>query len=686
MGYRVGVDIGGSFTDFAILDEHSLEVKTLKVLSRPDQPGQEVITGILAIRDRYGIEPSDVTYFTHGTTVGVNTVIQRKGLKLALFTTDQFSDVLELGRLKLPSMYDLLSKRPEPLIARERVFGIRERLDSSGAVDVALDRASVEAAIDGALARGAEGIVIAFLNAYRNPVHELAAKRIVEERAPGLPVFSSAEVWPIIREFERTNTATIGGYVQPRVAHYLSELQKALADVGVAGEARLTKSNGGVMSAEQGKRECVQMILSGTAAGVMGAAYVCSMTGIAECMSLDVGGTSADVAFVLDGQPQYGIGEFVGEHQIFIPSVSVTSIGEGGGSIAWVDRLGVLKVGPESAGSTPGPACYGRGGLRPTITDAFAVCGIIGRDTLGYNAISVDRDKARTAMAPLALSIGKSVEATAEAIIDVAISGMNADVAALMTRFGGDPRSMTMLAFGGAGPMMGCLLARELDMAETLVPIVPGVLSALGGLIADLKNDFIRSVFVDLDLPALSIVQREAQELGVRARSWLIDEQAYQGPYVITLSADMRYRGQSFEVETVLDEKAIAAGDTVAIAEAFHSTHERHYGHADRKAPVQIVNLRLTITGRTPKPSLPRLPEGSGEAVPADEVEAWVEGAWRSVHLFRRKALLAGQHFSGPAIVSQDDTTVYVPPETYVRIDEFGNLRIRRSGHGDGAQ
>lgn len=679
MGYRVGVDIGGSFTDFAILDEHSLEVKTLKVLSRPDRPGQEVVTGLLAIRDRYGIAPADITYFTHGTTVGINTVIQRKGLRLALFTTERFSDVLELGRLKLPSMYDLLSKRAEPLIPRELVFGVRERLDASGAIDVALDRESVQAALTAARSRGAGGIVIAFLNSYRNPVHELAAKRIVGELAPDLPVFTSAEVWPVIREFERTNTTAIAGYVQPRVANYLTELQKALRAVGVAGEARLTKSNGGVMSAEQGKRDCAQMLLSGTAAGVMGAAYICSGAGIDECLSLDIGGTSADVALILGGRPQYGVGEYVGEHQIFIPSVSVTSIGEGGGSVAWADDHGVLKVGPESAGSTPGPACYGRGGERPTITDAFAVCGIVGRGALGYDAITVDVEKARAAVAPLAERVGKSVEATASAIIDIAISGMQAEVAALLTRFGADPRAMTMLAFGGAGPMMACLLARELNVAETLVPPTPGVLSALGGLIADLKNDFIRSVFVDLDTEALATVRREFKTLKATAQSWLRDEQGYDGICTVTLSADMRYRGQSFEVETLLMEDAVVSGDLASIADAFHRTHERHYGHADRGAPIQIVSVRLTIAGATPKPPAPLFPVGHGEATPESVVEAWVDGGHRQVALYRREALKARQFFGGPAIVSQDDTTTYVPPGVRVTVDDFGNLRIRQN-------
>jgi N-methylhydantoinase A len=377
MGYRVGVDIGGSFTDFAVFDEATSRLQSLKVFSRPDEPGAEVLEGIRLIGERYGIPADAITYFTHGTTVGINTVIQRKGLRLALFTTANFSDVLELARLKIPNMYSLFSKRPAPLIPRDMVFGIEERIAADGSIDRTLDRASVEKAVAAARDAGAEGIVIAFLHAYRDARHELEAKAIVADLAPDLPVFCSSETWPIIREYERTITTAIGAYVQPRVAHYLTSLQAALKAVGVAAEPRLTKSNGGVMTAEQGKSECVQMILSGTASGVIGASYVAAVSGVTRCMSLDIGGTSADVALIVDGQPQYGVGERIGDFNIFIPSVSVSSIGEGGGSIAWVDKLGVLKVGPESAGSRPGPACYGRGGTRATITDAFVACGLV---------------------------------------------------------------------------------------------------------------------------------------------------------------------------------------------------------------------------------------------------------------------------------------------------------------------
>lgn len=375
MGYRVGVDIGGSFTDFAVFDEDNGEIKSLKVFSRPDQPGEEVIAGVRMLGERYGIQPEQITYFTHGTTVGINTVIQRKGLKLALFTTENFSDVLELARLKTPDMYHLLSRRPAPLVKRSMVFGIAERMGPDGTVRAPLDEASVERAVRQALDAGAEGIVVSLLHAYRNPAHELRVREIAEALAPGLPVSCSSETWPIIREYERTITAVIGGYVQPRVAHYLTSLQQALKNAGVQPEPRLTKSNGGVMTAEQGKRDCVQMILSGTAAGVIGASHVAATAGLPRCLSLDIGGTSADIAVIVDGKPQYGVGELIGDFQIYIPSVSVSSVGEGGGSIAWVDPLGVLKVGPESAGSHPAPPAIGAAARAPPLPTPSSAAG-----------------------------------------------------------------------------------------------------------------------------------------------------------------------------------------------------------------------------------------------------------------------------------------------------------------------
>ena len=674
MAYRVGVDIGGTFTDFCAFDEETNTLHTLKVLSTPDEPGAEVMQGIEALRRRYGVAPESITWFTHGTTVGVNTVIQRKGIRLCLFTTRNFVDVLEVARLKMPDPYDLHSKRPDPLISKDRVIPIRERMSAGGAVDLPVDEANVEAAVAQARALGAEGIAIAFINAYRNPANEHAAKAMIGRIAPELPVFCSSDVWPIIREYERTTTAVIHGYVQPRVERYLTSLQRTLAGAGVPAEPMVTKSNGGVMSAELGKSACAQMILSGTAAGVIGASFVSKLSGFGNTMSLDVGGTSADVAFIRDGTPRYGIGEMIGEFPIYIPTVAVTSIGAGGGSIAWVDGPGMLKVGPESAGSSPGPACYGRGGGRPTITDAFAVLGYIGQFSLDYSAIDIDADKARAAVDAVAGRIGRSTEETAQAIVDVAVSGMYVEVSKLISRDGIDPREFAMQAFGGAGPMLACFLARELGMAHVVIPPTPGVLSALGGLIADVKNDFIATVFLDLDEGAMPAVRSGYAALAAEAVRWLCEEQGYRGDRRLVYSADMRYRGQSYEIETELDPDHVAQGDVAGIAEAFHRRHEQVYEHADREAAVQMINLRMVIAGSSPKPRFPESRRVDAVPEPVQQLRVFMDGAPRNVPLYVRTDLVSGHRFSGPAVIAQSDCTTCVPGGFHGEVDAFGNL------------
>ena len=680
MSYRVGVDIGGSFTDFAVLDEADNSIRTLKVLSRPDSPGCEVTTGLLQLQARDGIDPRDVSYFTHGTTVGVNTVIQRKGVRLGLITTENFEDVLELARLKIPSIHNLFSRRPDPLITRDHIFGVMERTDRDGRILTPVDRGSVVRAVAAARDAGCSGLVVALLHSYRNGSNEAAVREIVADIAPDLAVSCSSEIWPIIREYERTITSVINAYVQPKVTTYLSAFETALTDLGVGCPPRIAKSNGGVMGVGQAKAECVQMILSGTASGVMGASFIARSCDYPTILSLDIGGTSADVAVIVDGAPEYGTGEIIGDFQIFIPSVSVTSIGQGGGSIAWVDEFGVLKVGPESAGSSPGPVCYGRGGERPTITDAFAACGLIGHGDLGYSAIQVQVAKAEAAIGKLATQLGVTTHEAAESIIRVATSSMYTEVSGLVSRFGIDPRAFHFLAFGGAGPMLACFLARDLNMKGVVVPPTPGVLSALGGLIADLKNDFIQTIYQEI-APGIETSLREAGlALQQRALAWLHDEHGPDLPYTLSFSADMRYRGQSFEIDTPMQTDWILSGAAEPVGEAFHRQHARLFGHSDATAPVLIINLRLVISSPTPKPRLQLLATGTGAPTPDGTVAAYIDEAMRGVPFYRRHSLLAGQCFPGPAIIAQDDCTTCVPPGMTVAVDPFGNLVITPDG------
>ena len=681
MGMRVGVDIGGTFIDFCLWDEAKEELHSLKVLTTPQTPGAELLRGLDLLQERHGVSPSDITSFVHGTTVGINTVIQRKGASLALLTTENFEDVVELARLRMPEAYSLFSRRGAPLVPRDRIFGIRERMLSDGTVEQAVDEASVVTAVEKALAKGVDGIVISLLNAYRNPAHEAEVAAIAARVAPHLFVFRSSEVWPVIREYERTTTALINGYVHPKVSDYLEKLIEGLESRGVTAEPLITKSNGGIMRAELGKRACVSMVLSGTASGVMGAAWVAREAGHPNVITLDIGGTSADVALIIDGQPQFGLGEKIGDLPLYIPSVAVSSIGDGGGSIAWVDGFGVLKVGPESAGSSPGPACYGRGGTLPTITDAFAVCGFLGQHDLAYGAFRPDVALARAAIGTLASRINLGLEQTAEAIIRIAISGMFVEVNKLVARYGVDTRDFALLPFGGAGPMLGCFLARELGMQRVLIPSRPGVVSALGGLVANVKNDFIRTLFIMAADDRRGAAARRGQDAtgrrnglaarraGIhrRGRVCLVRRHALPRPVLRDRSAAARqpHRGGRH------------GGDRRGVP----SRARRH---------LRFLRSRVGRADHEPAPGRLRrvaqaLPSSSGarrrsEAPVAEQtLKVFFDGDWHDVPFYRRAALEAHHRFSGPCVIVQDDTTACVPPGFGATVDGSGNIVLERA-------
>jgi N-methylhydantoinase A len=676
MAWRLGVDIGGTFIDFCALDETSGALRTLKVLTTPQEPGREVMEGLARLKQLHGLDPADLSDFVHGTTVGINTVIQRKGAELALLTNAGFEDVIELARLRMPDMYSLFCTRADPLVPRDRIFGARGRILADGAEAEPLSAEDIRRAARLARERGADGIVISLLHAWRNPAHEQAAKAILRDAAPDLFVFGSAEVWPVIREYERTTTAVLNAYVHPRVDAYLARLEAALAERGVPATPMITKSNGGIMAASLGRTSCVGMLLSGTASGVMGASFLARQAGVANALTLDIGGTSADVALVIDGQPQFGTGEMIGEFPLHIPSVSVTSIGDGGGSIATVDGYGMLKVGPESAGSNPGPACYGRGGDRATITDAMAVLGFLGHAPLAYSSVRMDRAKAEEVVGRLARQLGRGLEETAAAIVEVSVSSMFAEVNKLIARYGVDLRDFTLMPFGGAGPMMGCLLARELGIGSVLIPRRPGVVSALGGLIADVKSDFIRTLFVDVAEDGLPAMQVALSDLNAQAEHWLRREQRFDGPATISLTAEMRYHGQSFELEATIDPAWIARGELAAIRDAFHAKHDAVYAFADEAAPVQLVNLRLVIAGATAPPAFPEEPEVQGAPEPERSVQVFHDGARRPMPLYLREKLHHGHVFAGPAVVVQEDSTACIPSGFAARVDAHGNIHL----------
>ncbi|RNJ44945.1 hydantoinase [Mesorhizobium erdmanii] len=673
--WKVGVDIGGTFIDFCALEANSGRVASLKVLTTPEDPGAELMTGLRLLAEREGFDPTRMTRFVHGTTVGINTIIQRKGAPLALFTNAGFEDVIELARLRMPDMYSLFCSRPDPLISRDMVFGIPTRMRADGSESQAPDMVAVEKAVAAAKANGALGIIVCFLHAWRNTAQEASVKAAIARLAPDLFVFSSAEVWPVIREYERSSTAILNGYVHPRVSSYLTALEARLKDRGVPARPMLTKSNGGLMNAAEGKRACVNMLLSGTASGVIGASWLARQAGENRILTLDIGGTSADFALIIDGEPQFGTGELIGEFPLHIPSVSVSSIGVGGGSIASVDAQTVLRVGPESAGSTPGPACYGRGGERATVTDAMVVCGWLGHSEMAYGQLRIDTQLAHRAVGDLAARLGRTVEQTAQAILDIAVSEMFVEVEKLASRAGVDLRDFTLMPFGGGGPMLGAFLARELGMKRVIAPRRPGVVSALGGLVADLRGDFIRTVFTPLSGATLPAIREAFEALAHEGRGWLA-AQGHDAAAELTLSCDMRYFGQSYEIEVVLSPEWLTDDDVAPIEHAFHLTHQRLYDFHDPDGEVELVDIRLSAIGAGPKLSLPETEEVDVAAIPARRLPVYTGLRVETVDLHDRQALVPGSTFHGPAVVVQEDTTFAIPAGAQAKVDRHLNLLL----------
>jgi N-methylhydantoinase A len=671
MAWRIGVDIGGTFADLVALDTEAGRITTLKVLTRPLEPGQDVATGLQRLAGM-GLEPRAVERFVHGTTVGVNTIIQRRGARLALFATAGFTDMLELARLRMPNPYSLFCERPEPLVPREHVFPIIERMDAEGMTITSPHRSSVAAAVEAARAAGCEGVVVSFLHAWRNAAHEEAVAAMIAELAPDLFIFRGSEVWPAIREYERTTTSVLNAYVHPRISAYLERVEAQLSAASIAAPLLLTTSAGGTMTAKRGRRDCVGMLLSGTASGVVGAGVVAKAAGTHAVLTLDIGGTSADVALLIDGQPAFGSGQAIGEFPLAIPTVAVISSGQGGGSIARLDAQGVLQVGPESAGSTPGPACFGRGGTHCTVTDAALLCGILGQGELGFGAMAPDRSLSEAVIAPIAQVLGVDAATAAEGVLRVAISGMLIEIDKLLARAGMHASELTPMPFGGAGPMLGALLAETAGIRRVLMPPVPGTLCALGALVADLRRDTMRTVLLPLEAASWPALSQVFQELTAEAIQALAEMGGERGTET-SLAADLRYRGQSYELALPVPAAVLEQG-VDALNALFHNAHAESFGHSDPNAPVEVVSLRAAAHCPAPPLPMPRQEATPHEAVPEGSISLRLDGAWRPAALYRRGSLRPGGRLAGPAIVTQSDCTVLIPAGWTAVTDELGNL------------
>lgn len=677
---RIGIDIGGTFTDFIAWqdDGGAGKLKSFKVPSTPPNYEEGFIAGMNQMLSLFDNVDREDIMIMHGTTISTNTVIERSAEPLALLTTKGFRDILNIQRLRLRKPTNLFEQRAESLVPRELVFEIDERLNFDGSVRKAIDTAEVVRAARQAFARGAEGIAIAFYHSYRNPAHENAARDALAEAFPDLRISLSSEIWPQIGEYERAMAAVLNAYVQPKMSRYVSAIEQWLADNLPGAHLYITRSNGGAMSIEEARRFPVQTLLSGPASGVTAALALSErMGGSVQYLTFDMGGTSTDVSLVRGHRPLVSTTSEVGDFPVSMPVTDIEAIGAGGGSIIGIDK-GVLKVGPQSAGARPGPAAFGHGGTLPAVSDAYVLSGYLDPENFLGGRMKLDMAAAVRAMTPIAETLGTSVAEAAEAALNVATSNMVARVMPYMARNGVDPEDVTLIAFGGAGSLHAPLLAVEMGIRHVLIPPTPAVFCASGGLVTRLVNDMVQTVhgqLVDGEL-----LRNGFAQLRGKGEAWLATQ---ADPAMIVETSfdtfvEARYVGQSFQIQVEVPATALA-GDIEALKSAFHGEHERLYSHADPGHPVEFLQLRLRVLGDLPRPAVARnVQAGDAAAAQTGRRDIRLGGQVLPAKVYDRARLLTGATIPGPAIVEQEDTTILVPALFTAVVNEYGDLVISK--------
>jgi len=673
--FIVGIDVGGTFTDLTAVDEATGRVVVTKVPSQPRHEAAAVLSGLDALR----IAARDVRRLVHGTTVGTNAVLERRGARVAILTTAGFRDLIEIGRTKrnIPALFVPTFVRPKPVVERKHRFEVTERLNADGSVLVPLDAASVEHALEAASAAGAEAIAVCLLHAYLNPAHERIIADAAKGRCPGVPVSCSADVVAEYREFERFSTTVLNAYLQPLMDGYLSGLEERLRATGYAHGVLTVASSGGMMTTETARRLPIKTIFSGPAGGVSQACFVGAAAGVRDLITYDMGGTSTDVCLVSDLSPLTTSDGMVGAFPVKVPQLDMHTVGAGGGSLAWLDVDGSLQVGPRSAGANPGPAAYGLGGTEPTVTDANVVLGRIGTTRRLGGAITLDAARAHAAVADLAQRMGGTltVEALAEGIVRIAVARMTSAIREISIQRGHDPRDFTLVAFGGAGPMHALALADEIGIPRVLVPRHPGNFSALGLLASDIKHDDVRTR-VGLLAERWSVLPDLFADMEGGARRQLELDGVAAADHRMVRSLDLRYRGQAFELSL-----EIRGESPDAVAAAFHERHRAMYGHADPSADIELVNARLSAYGIVAKPAAERhaAPESSLATALIERRRVWFEGSAHDCPVWERERLPERAALAGPAIVEEFGATTVIPPGWRGGLDELGNIRLERA-------
>ncbi|MBV8753907.1 MAG: hydantoinase/oxoprolinase family protein [Hyphomicrobiales bacterium] len=681
--WRVGVDAGGTFTDICIFDESDGRVAVWKVASTPDDPSRGIVDGVEEALRRAspngGAPPAEsVSYFGHGTTVATNALIQHRGVKTGLVTTAGFRDLLEIGRQKRPDLYDFFADKPTTLVPRDLRIEVPERVRHTGAIETPLDEAAVRAAAQKLRAAGVAAVAIAFLYSFVRPEHEQRAKRILQEEMPEAFICTSHEIAPEFREFERLSTAVVNAYLGPVMKRYIERLGARLVDLGVRTAPHMTQSNGGVIGFTTAAAMPVRTILSGPSTGVVGAQAVGTAAGFSDLITFDMGGTSTDVSLLKDGAARLASEATVHGYPIKAPMLDIHTVGAGGGSIAYVDAGGLLKVGPRSAGADPGPVCYARGNTEPTVTDANVVLQTLNPTHLLGGRMAVRQDLARDAIGRLAKQLRLPMMQTAQGIVSVVTANMARAIRVISVQRGHDPRDYTLVASGGAGPLHAARLARELDIARILVPRSPGILCAMGLLLTDLRADFATTRLLPLAAESVSEIEAAFAALDARAAAWFAQENIPADRRRLARTVDMRYAGQNYELAVPLPDGPITARTLDLLADGFAAAHQRMYGFLAEEEPVQLVTFRVEATGLVVKATLAQEQMGGADASGAIRArrDVWIAEEERSLPcpIYDRDLLKPGNRLRGPAIVEQMDATTLVLPGMEAYVDTYLHL------------
>ncbi len=677
--FRIGIDVGGTFTDYTLLDERTGAVSFHKVASTPKDPSEAIQQGIADLLRIHAIAPADVGHIGHGTTVATNLIIERRGAPTGLITTRGFRDVLELGRQVRPHLYDYSVNKPPVLARREHRIEVNERCNAQGEVLQPLDDAEVEAAVRRLQADGIHAIAVCFLHAYRNPAHEQRARAVIERLMPEAYISISSEVLPEFREFERLSTTVLNAAVGPRMETYLEGFLARVKDLGISVEPFTIHSNGGLMSVRAVRAFPVRTCLSGPAAGVVGAAEVGRVAGFSNLVTFDVGGTSTDVSLIYRGKPLFTSNRLIADYPVKTPMLDVHVIGAGGGSIAWMDDAGALKVGPKSAGADPGPAAYSRGGIEATITDAHIALHRLNPVSLLDGRVKVDEAAARAVvMERVARPLELTLEAAAEGVIRIANANMSRAIRSVSTERGYDLGEFALFAYGGAGPLHAVDIAIECGIPTVIVPQEPGTMCARGMLLTDVSFDFVRSEIAEVNAACWQRVCALFDGMANEASAWLARERVVPTDRLYRWHIDARYQGQNFEV--IVPLPAITPYGMADFLQRFASEHTRQYGFVVPGKAVEVVNCRLQAVGHVVKAPLRDITAAgplSAAVIARRNVYFGVRHGWADADVYARTRLPSGTKLAGPLVIEEMSSTTLLAPGQTAQVDRIGNIIIR---------